>query len=220
MSNRSPMLCFGIMTNGLRSPYWRVRAGVANPELFLEREGSGRRWHLSLHASGRWHLKVDRQQREHWDRPPEIVPGFTRALGVVQPVAIARHDVPAPEGVELVPVVPDADPTAFNVFIERPGTDESSWPGKDATGTVLVGRIPLARQAGTCCIVAHQEPLAPRQVTVPAASPEELAHMERSAAAGTLVATVVGTLSDGGIALIDLLADRNLFSTAGLDDGE
>jgi hypothetical protein len=52
MDNRNPILRFGILSDGKRSSYWRVRAGVARPELFLEREGSGKQWHFSLHASG------------------------------------------------------------------------------------------------------------------------------------------------------------------------
>jgi hypothetical protein len=38
MENRSPILRFGITTEGRRSSYWRVRAGMKQPELFLERE--------------------------------------------------------------------------------------------------------------------------------------------------------------------------------------
>jgi hypothetical protein len=61
--------------------------------------------------------------------------------------------------VELLPVAPDAEPTTFSVFMERPGAVMKSWPGKNAMGTVFVGRISLAGDAGPCCIVARQEPL-------------------------------------------------------------
>ena len=173
MDNRSPILRFGNLSDGKRSSYWRLRAGVARPELFLEREGFGRQWHFSLHASGRWHMKEGGQERISWARPDEVVPGYTRAVGIVQPVAVAHRDDPAPEGVELVTVPPEAEPTTFSVFMERPGANMNSWPGKNAMGTVFVGRIPLAGDAGTCCIVARQEPLEPGEVTLPRPSDTE-----------------------------------------------
>ena len=75
MENRSPILRFGITTEGRRSSYWRVRAGMKQPELFLEREGYGKKWHFSLHASDQWHMKEGRKERLSWAKPNEAVPG-------------------------------------------------------------------------------------------------------------------------------------------------
>jgi len=211
MDNRSPILRFGILSDGKRSSYWRVRAGVARPELFLERESFGKRWHFSLHASGRWHMKEGGQERISWARPDEIVSGYTRAVAMVQPVAVAHRDDAAPEGVEFA-VATEAEPTTFSVFIEWPEANMGSWPGKNAMGTVFVGRIPLAGDAGTCCIVARQEPLEPGEVTLPRPSDTELPRMREVASRGTLLTTVIGSLSDGAIALIDLCAARDAFA--------
>jgi hypothetical protein len=52
VTNQSPIICFGITSDGKRSSYWRLRCGVAKPEQFLEREDYGKKYHLSLHASG------------------------------------------------------------------------------------------------------------------------------------------------------------------------
>jgi hypothetical protein len=134
---------------------------MTKPELFMEREGFGKRWHFSLHASGRWHMKKGRQERLSRAKPNESFPSYTRAVGIVQPVAVAHREDPAPEGVVLTPVAADADPTAFSIFIERPGANLNGWPGKNANGTTFVGRIPLAAGAATCCVVALQEPLQP-----------------------------------------------------------
>jgi hypothetical protein len=90
VSNRSPIICFAITSGGKRAAYWRLRAGLKQPitpELFLEREGYGKKFHFSLHASGQWHMKEGRQERISWARPGEVVPGDTRAVGIVQPVA-------------------------------------------------------------------------------------------------------------------------------------
>jgi hypothetical protein len=198
-----------------------VRAGAHQPELFVEREGPfAKRFHVSLHASGQSHLRVDRQVKAYWPRPDEIVPGYTREVGIVQPVVVAHHDGEASEGVVQVPVLASAQPTTFSVFIERPGADLSTWPGKNALSTTFVGRIPLAADQGTCCVVAHEEALQPGTLELwPRPTDDELVQMRELAARGTLGTTAVGTMSDGAIALIDLLADRNLLGAPELKPG-
>jgi hypothetical protein len=111
-----------------------------------------------MHASGQWDMREGRRQaRIRWARPGEVVPGYTRAVGIVQPVATAVREDPPAEQTVLVPAPCDANPTTFSLFIERPGANlDNSWPGKNAEGTTLVGRIPLAAGAGTCCVVALQ----------------------------------------------------------------
>ena len=213
VSNQSPILRFGITCDGKRSSYWRVRAGMAKPELFLEHEGFGKVWHISLHVSGEWHMVTRRKERARWDHPGELFPGYTRAVGIVQPVAVAHREGPAPADVQLVSVAPDADPTTFSLFIERPGANQAVWPGKNAEGTTFVGRIPLAADAGTCCVVALQHPLEPGKVELPRPSDDELRQLRHWAANGVLVTTVVGELSDGAIGLIDLRADPSVVAT-------
>jgi hypothetical protein len=213
VSNQSPILRFGITVDGKRSSYWRLRAGMAKPELFLEREGYGKKWHFSLHASGPWHMKESGKQQLMWTKPAGMVPGYTRAVGIIQPVAVAHRDDPAPEDVELVAVAPDAEPTTFSIFIERPGANLSGWPGENADGTTFVGRIPLAARAGTCVVGALQEPLQPGRVEMPRPSDDELRQMREWAVNGVLVTTVIGELDGGAIALIDLRADPSVVTT-------
>jgi hypothetical protein len=186
---------------------------MAKPELFMEREGYGKKWHLSLHASGQWHLMESGKERTTRTRPPEMVPGYTRAVGIVQPVVVAHREDPAPEGVELVPVAPDADPMVFSLFLERPGANMNGWPGKNADGTTFVGRIPLAAGSGTCCIVGLPQPLAPGTVVRARQSDDELRQMREWAVNSVLVTTIIGDLSDGAIALIDLRADPSVVTT-------
>jgi len=209
VENRSPILCFAIASGSKRAAYWRLRAGLKQPELFLEREGYGTKFHFSLHASGQWHMKQGRQERISWARPGEVVPGYTRAVGIVQPVATAvREDPPAKETV-LVAVPADANPTTFSLFIERRGANlDNSWPGKNPNGTTLVGRLPLAVGAGTCSVVALQQPLQAGRVELPRPGGGELRPMRDAAARGPLIMTIVGALSDGAIALFDLRADE------------
>lgn len=213
VENKSPILRFGIIANGKRSSYWRVRAGVAKPELFMEREGYGKKWHFSLHSSGQWHMKESGEERINWTRPSEVIPGYSRAVGIVQPVAVAHQQDPAPEGVDLLPVELDAEPTTFSVFLERSGANLDGWPGKNADSSTFVGRIPLAAGAGTCCVVAVQAPLAPGRVELPRPSEAELRQMREWAVGGVLVTTIIGEMSDGAIALIDLRADPGVVAT-------
>jgi hypothetical protein len=213
VSNQSPIIYFGIKSGGKRSSYWRVRAGMAKPELFLEREGYGQKWHFSLHASGQWHMKLNGQQSVRWDRPDELAAGYIRAVGIVQPVAVAGREDPLPANAILVAVPPDADPTVFSIFIEFPGADLNSWPGKDAMGAVLIGRIPLAANAGTCCVVAHQEQVPLNQAHFPRPTDDELRQMREWAVDGVLAATIVGNFSDGAIAMFDLAGDPGLVAT-------
>jgi hypothetical protein len=60
-------------------------------------------------------------------------------VGIVQPVAVAHREGPAPADVQLVSVAPDADPTTFSLFIERPGANQATWPGMNAEDTTFVG---------------------------------------------------------------------------------
>ena len=201
------MLCFGIIAGDKRSAYWRVRSGTRRPELFIEREDHGALWHLSLHESGRWHLKLRGEERVHWIRPGEITPGFTRAVGIVLPVTVIHKDIPAPVDIRLVAVDMESEPTAFNLFIEPPGAGLDSWPGKNAMGTMVIGRMLLAAGAGTVCIVANHEPIEHSSVNILRPSDEVLASMRESGARGTLYMTVIGRMPDGGISLVEIRAE-------------
>ncbi|GLI03805.1 hypothetical protein [Phytohabitans aurantiacus] len=204
MSLHSPDLRFGIFVDGRRSYTWRVRAGANQPELFVERENFPRVTHVSLHASGQWYVRATRKRDLHrWPRPNEIVPGYTRALAIVQPVVVAMLDLETPSGARLLRVGPESEPTTFSLFIERPGANMAGWPGKNAMGTAYVGRIPLAHGAGTCCVVAHQAPVSPFSATFPQPSEDELAQMRKTAAEGKLYGTIGGDMSDGPVCLVD-----------------
>jgi hypothetical protein len=118
-----------------------------------------------------------------------------------------------PADAVLVYVPPEAEPTVFSVFIELPGANINSWPGKNAMGALFIGRIPLAANAGPCCIVAHQEEVPLNQAHFPRPSDAELRQMREWAVDGVLAATIVGNMSDGAIAMLDLAGDPGLVAT-------
>jgi hypothetical protein len=203
MTSPSPDLRFGIEVNGQRSYTWRVRSGAKKPELFVERENLPPTVHLSLHASGQWHMKVHRRKVHQWVKPAELTPGYTRALAIVQPVVVAVFTIPAPPDTQLLSQPPDAEPTRFDLWIERSGANLQGWPGKNADRTQLVGRIPLAGGAGTCCVVSRQTHLTPGSATLERPTDEQFGWMRTRAAEGRLYGTIIGGLSDGTVALLD-----------------
>ena len=141
------------------------------------------------------------------------MPGYTRAVGIVQPVAVAHREDPATEDVELVPVGPTPIPRCSACSSSAPAPTCDGWPGKNAECSTFVGRVPLAAGAGTCVVVAVQAPLQPGRVGMPRPSDEELRQMREWAVNGVLVTTIIGKLSDGAIALIDLRADTTVATT-------
>jgi hypothetical protein len=197
-------LRFGIEVNGQRSYTWHVRSGANKPELFVDRENLPTKVHLSLHASGKWHMKVGRQVVHKWDRPAELIPGYIRALAIVQPVAVAEFRLPAPADAHILKLPADAEPTQFDLWIERPGANLQGWPGKNAEGTLLVGRIPLAGDTGTCCVVSRQTPISPVSFTS-ADKPTDIQRtwMQDRATEGRLYHTLIGDLPDGTVVLLD-----------------
>jgi hypothetical protein len=89
----------------------------------------------------------------------------------------------------------------FDVFMERPGANLTSWPGKNAMGTVLVGRGPLASGAGTCCVVG-------RARRAGAGHPAAARHRgsradEAEIARGDRYMTLFAMPADGAMALIE-----------------
>jgi hypothetical protein len=210
MTSASPALQFGIQVRGQRSYTWRIRSGAKNPELFVERENLPPTVHLSLHASGQWHMKVRRRREHQW---PQAGGDHTRlhpCSGDRAAGDVAMFALPAPAGAHLLELPADAESTAFNVWIERPGANLQSWPGRNADGTVLVGRIPLAGGAGTCCVVSRQTAITPGSATLERPTDRQLTWMQDTAAKGRLYCTIIGDLDDKTLVLLDLRADPSL----------
>lgn len=135
--------------NGPRSARWIV--SIAGDDVYISTGMARRSWHVSMHASGQWHLK---EHREHVPGKPKTVLKSHRAA------------VPAPEyPVGLYVVIPDlslrpaSDPDNAidpDHWLERPaygGVEEfafirwdwrgrlEEWPGQHA-GTQLVFGCP------------------------------------------------------------------------------
>lgn len=207
MSGNLHELLFGVaVIDGdyqARSRHWRVRSAAKQPEVFVEQEGLARVAHLSLHASGAWHLVVGKRWVHEWSRPEALVPGYVRALAIVQPPSVTvlqtLSDDPA---AQFWATGRDADPAVFNVFLEEPGVDVTSWPYRRSQGAELGGRLPLAGGAGTCRVVAYRVPIAPFDADLA----DDSERFDEFAGSGRGMSTIVGRLEDGTVALFDGVA--------------
>jgi hypothetical protein len=74
-------------------------------------------------------------------RQSEVVPGYTWAIGIVQSVAVAHYDEPAPDDAVFIPVSSVSQAVAFSAYLDRPGANLNGWPGKNADGTLFVGQV-------------------------------------------------------------------------------
>ncbi|MEV4807931.1 hypothetical protein AB0K18_48755 [Nonomuraea sp. NPDC049421] len=203
MGNNSSDLRFGIKVKGLRSRTWRVRSGARKPELFMEREGLEKAGHISLHESGAWHYKRNKIKSVAWTRPAEIAAGFTRAVLIVQPAAVAMISHPEPDDAKMIETDEYSDPINFDVFIEQSGVDLSTWPGRTSMGTIFVGRIALANNAGWCSVVARRAPVAIQPFECARPDEATIAKMREHAEQGQLYVTSIHDVSDGAMAFVD-----------------
>ena len=65
---------------------------------------------------------------------------------------------------------------------------------------------------GPCCVVAPQQPFQPGRADFARPSDDELRCVRDVAVREPLIATIIGELSDGAIALIDLRADESVLA--------
>jgi hypothetical protein len=203
---------FGIELDGGRSRFYRVRSAARLPQLYVERGGLDKYVHMSLHKSGQWHLKVKHRHRHQMVATGGDSPRFTRAVLIVQPAAVATVDQSeTPADAVLIPMNAGEDlPVHFDVYLERPGANLASWPGKNAMNTVLVGRGPLADGAGTCCVVALHGDVESGPVTLPAPEPNEVERMRADIARGDRYMTLFAPQADGAMGLIDGRVELNV----------
>jgi len=142
-------------SDGRRSADWRVSTSRNHDDVYLAARLAARWIKVSLHESGSWQhgfINADLAQQygppessRHfaiWDRPAELVPGWTRAAQVVVPAS--ELQTRAKSGTQSRPVtqIPISDPPAaavIEIWLEAP----------DSPGLSIQARpIGQLRQAG------------------------------------------------------------------------
>jgi hypothetical protein len=157
------VLRFGINDgSGHRAATWKLWTETSGKksEIYLACRSLGGSLKASLHESGAWHVAFtkeafEREVRdaipekgrfiEKWPRPAETAPGMTLAFRIVTPWSAAT--IPLEQsGFKDVLWLPPADEpnaTEIDIFIVKPTTVVSGWPGKRSMSTSLIGSIPL-----------------------------------------------------------------------------
>ncbi len=158
-------LRFGIRDDtGRRAATWKLwtEPSGGRSDIYLASRSLGGSLKASLHQSGKWHYayspatferrvrnalpRQDTRFIETWQRPPEIGPGTTLAFRILTPAsAVVTTPVSGSHrtGMIWLPNAPPNSATEIDIFIVRPGTRVTGWPGKRSMGTSLVGSIPL-----------------------------------------------------------------------------
>lgn len=155
---------FGIRSpDGKRSATWKCFAprGVGKSDIYLLNRNLGGTIKTSLHESGYWHnayvkkfydervpdsLKEEKGRFiEAWKRPLEVAKGLTIALKIVTPfnsVSICTK-TELHRKVTWIPNASERNATEVLIIITKPDVFVSNWPGKNGSGTELIGCLNL-----------------------------------------------------------------------------
>ena len=173
MSSRS--IRFGVGDGrACRGATWKccTTRAAGKSDVYLACRELGGALKASFHESGNWQIAFDdRFLRTHtdypstrwntrfvskWPRPRSIAPGTTLAFRILTPRAAVCPKPSAREGSGIVWIAPPPNGKAVevDVIITSPSTRSSSWPGKRAMGTQLVGRLETA--SGETVWVVHR----------------------------------------------------------------
>lgn len=157
-------LRFGIQDGtGHRAATWKLwtEAADGKSDVYLACRSLGGVLKASLHESGNWHIAYSQRAfeenvkgtipkftdrfMEKWPRPSEIAPGITLAFRIVTPWSAVTNAIEGSnvKGVIWLPNAPEPQATEIDIFLVKPTTPVTGWPGKRSMGTSLIGSIPL-----------------------------------------------------------------------------
>ena len=157
-------LRFGISNGvGLRAATWKLwtQRATNKSDVYLACRSLGGSIKASLHESGQWHVAYSKKTFEErvqgaiprfanrfvetWPRPPELAPGITLAYRIVTPsTAVTTPFEPANfSTVCWIPNAAQGFATEIDIFLLRPGTPVTDWPGRRSMGTSLIGSLEI-----------------------------------------------------------------------------
>lgn len=152
--------------DGRRSSVWRL--WVNGDDVYIADRDTAGDAKISLHQSGKWRfafsekavaradslIPADADRAWHkWDRPPEVAPGWTRAVTIVMPTSeLARGQKPKdPEKIVWLDAPREGYSTHFNVVLSAPGARASSQEEdrkRDEGGVLIAPNLPFALGRG------------------------------------------------------------------------
>lgn len=136
----------------------RARAHDNGTEIYLFPREISNDYHVSLHKSGEWHVRIGEEEAlargyetaeligPTWKRPDEIGPGVTLALRIIVPRAAISRTHPVSKSSACVFIPPPAEEKSIEVAVclTRSRGPEDRWVGKHSMGTELVARCPIS----------------------------------------------------------------------------
>jgi hypothetical protein len=148
-------LRFVVGTREKHSLSWKIRihSKVDGAEIYLMPREISNDYHVSLHKSGNWHVRVgegearargfepDDLRGPLWKRPKELALGVTLAFRiVVTSASISRtHPVSKAGSTTFIPPPSEGRSIELSVVLTSGPPTEDHWPGKNSMGTGLVG---------------------------------------------------------------------------------
>ena len=152
-------LRFVVGTEQKHSLSWKMRVHpkTSGAEIYLMPREISNDYHISLHKSDEWHVRIgegEARQRGFdpselkgpvWNRPEELAPGVTLAFRIViTPASISRtHPVKKSGSCVFIPAPTGNRSVEIAVAITSEAPTEDSWVGRSGMGTRLVGHCPL-----------------------------------------------------------------------------
>lgn len=174
MSDRRYRFCF-VTHDGKRSGYWQVEINASTRDIYLQRERPGRVAHVSLHASGQWHLKTLRPRSGNfeWTEPAPVAPGVTRVVEVIVSPRLARHDLSVPASADALALPEVGLFPHVNVVLVSRGADIATWLANGPPVATLA-TLPLV-DGSTCHVLRHDSEVddLPPIPAMPAPPPNE-----------------------------------------------
>ena len=187
MTNRNAggEIRFGVKSEeGLRSGVIRVWANRNRSDVYVAARSVASEYKVSLHESGNWQIGFTREHalghsprtrtrvpirevRERlitrWSRPPEVMPGLTRAFAVLVSAAgvvLRGDDGSGDDDIYWYPKPKEKPIAKFDIFLSTPGARVTGWPGRRSLGASYVGSFPL-RNGERVWVVAYESETVP-----------------------------------------------------------
>jgi len=206
---------------GPRSASFRVWA-TPKCDVYASARRLGGTVKVSLHSTGPWQYSFTEQFYDakargwirrpsrhifRWQRPAEIAPGVTLALRVIVPDSELTPFGFREEGILWLPRPGDGCVVEVNLFLLRPATRITGWPGRRSMGTELLGSAVMS-DGGTMWLVWACRPL-PQGLMDKIALLRERLSREEPVRRGALDspgirAVVFGDEPDGSKVLVDV----------------
>lgn len=162
---------------GPTSAIWRL--WVTRSDVYIAARRLAATIKVSLHESGQWQhsftaefekrqlsgkrLPLPTRHMSTWPRPREIGPGVTLACRIIVPHSEVTAKVDAvgdSPSIAWMPRPPEGSVVEFQVWLTKPETVVTNWPGYRSRGAQLIGKTVLGN-GQTVWVTALEEPVSP-----------------------------------------------------------